>query len=77
MTVDMWKLIIPRDRPLVDVIASAHYLCTKRDYRRIYEDHDPGDEQPRMRANFVCSVDSRKPCAQDPNHFGFHDWQQR
>lgn len=63
------------ERPLVDVISSGHYLLTKRDYRRIYEGHDPGDEDPRLVPNFVCSVDRRRPCAQDPNHFGGHDWQ--
>lgn len=45
-------------------------MLTPSEYRRVFNAHDPGDEQPRRYALFVCGI---RRCGLDPNHFGPHE----
>lgn len=47
---------------------------TRNEYRKVYADHDDGDEDVRRYGRWVCGL-GKRPCAQDPNHWGPHDWQ--
>jgi len=53
------------------------FALSSTEWRRVYEGHDPGDEEPRRHGRLVCSVNPRRPCSKDPNHFWLHDWQER
>lgn len=47
---------------------------TRSEYRQVYANHDDGDEDVRRYGRWVCGL-GKRPCAQDPSHWGPHDWQ--
>lgn len=62
-------------RPIVE-LAGCMFLHD-RDRRRLFADHDAGDEDASARryARFVCALAKGFECSLDPHHIGPHEWQ--
>lgn len=68
--------------PELTVLDLIEKLCLKpSEYRRLYSEHDAGDEDVRARPHilFVCGWrdESGRWCRRDPHHWGKHDWEPR
>jgi hypothetical protein len=68
------ELKIPPPPTIVELL--GRFLLTPSEYRRVFDGHDPGDEDRNARKPLiVCSLRSGRLCWLDPNHFGPHSWE--
>lgn len=65
--------------PPTELELLRRFSLTPSEYRRIFTEHDAGDEDPSARryARFVCSIQPDRIYRLDPNHFGWHEWERR
>lgn len=80
-----WNLIrLPPEPSILELLGK--WSLTKSERARVFDAHDPGDEDPRARnfGRWVCGLRLRAnnegrersaPCELDPNHWGPHDWE--
>lgn len=79
-----WKYAIKLPPPPTILELISKFGLTRSEHRRVFADHDPGDEDSRARdrVRWVCGRRLRvlgswtdPACELDPNHYGPHDWE--